>query len=294
MSRYIDTKNIARPALAAVHAVLAAAAVLCLFPIIHVVALSFSGSAAVAAKRVSLWPVDPTVDSFRYVLARLSFWRSLGVTTIRVLLGTSIQVALVVLTAYPLSRDKKSLPGRDLILAFLLFAMIFSGGLVPMYILIRDLKLYDSIWALVLPTAVNISNVILVLNYFRQLPREIEEAAFIDGCSYSATLVKVVLPLSGPVLATIGLFGFVWHWNSWFDGLVFMRTVERYPLQTFLHLVVSSRDLKSMEEAILFADVDNATIRAAQIVLTMVPIVVIYPLLQRYFTKGIVLGSVKG
>lgn len=294
MGRYIDHKNIAPAALVVIYLFLALTAVFCLLPIINVIAISLSGSAAVAGKQVSLWPVSPTIDSFRFVLARSAFWKALGITVLRVGLGTSIQVFLVVLMAYPLSREAHKLPGRGFIVGFLLFAMIFSGGLVPMYILIRDLKLYDTIWALVLPTAVNIANVILVLNYMRQLPKEIEEAAFIDGCSYLTTLFRIIIPISLPVIATISLFGFVWHWNSWFDGLVFMRTVDRYPLQTFLHLVVSSRDLKSMEEAVMFGDVDNATIRAAQIVLTMLPIVVIYPLLQRYFAKGIVLGSVKG
>jgi len=177
------------------------------------------------------------------------------------------------------------------------FSMLFSGGLIPMYMLIRSLGMIDTIWALVLPGAIPVFNVVLLLNFYRSLPKELEEAAFMDGAGHWRTLWTLYVPLSLPALATIGLFATVGHWNSWFDGIIYMNSPDNYPLQSYLRTVVVQRDLSSMTytEALQESrQISDRTLKAAQIFLGALPILLLYPFLQRYFMQGIVLGSVKG
>ena len=267
---------------------------LCILPIVHILAVSLSSNNVAAANMVKFWPVEFTMNSYIFVLARKAFWNAFGISLQRVALGTIINNVLIVMMAYPLSKSNKEFPGRNIFMYSILFVMMFSGGLVPTYILVRNLKLLDSIWSLILPGAVPIFSVILVMNFIKQLPYEIEEAAFVDGASYFVSLTRIILPLSMPVLATITLFNFVGHWNSWFDGLVFMTKVEKYPLQTFLRLVVENRDIRSFKDLEMFGDTNDRTIKSAQLFITIVPILLIYPLLQKHFTSGIVIGAVKG
>jgi len=172
--------------------------------------------------------------------------------------------------------------------------MIFNGGLVPNYILIKNLNLLDNIWSLILPGAVPIFNVILMMNFIRQLPKDIEEAVFIDGCSHFQCLVRIIIPLSAPALATVVLFSFLSHWNAYFDGLIYMNKSLNYPLQTFLYMVIASRDITNIDQAASFAEVNATTLKSAQLFVSMVPIFIVYPFLQRYFIKGLTLGAVKG
>ncbi len=176
------------------------------------------------------------------------------------------------------------------------FTMLFSGGLIPWYMVIRQLELLDSIWALVLPAGVPVFNVVLMLNFFRQLPKELEEAAFMDGAGHWTTLWKIYLPAALPALATVSLFAVVWHWNSWFDGLILMNRPEHYPLQSYLQTVIMQRDMTFIQHLSRaeLAIVSDRTIKSAQILIATLPIVFVYPFLQRFFVKGIVLGSVKG
>lgn len=269
--------------------------ILCLLPLIHVFALSLSSSAAATAGLVKLWPVDFTTSSYDYVLSKPEFLRSMGVSLKRVLLGVSINMLLTVLIAYPLSKETEKFRWRTAYAWFFVITILFSGGLIPLYMTVKMTGLLGSIWALILPSAVPVFNVILLLNFFRGLPKALEEAAFIDGAGHWTLLWKIFVPLSAPALATITLFATVNHWNSWFDGLIFMNSPEDYPLQSYLQTVVIQRDLTlvSAAEMRTLAEVSDRTAKAAQIFLGALPILLVYPFLQRFFMKGIVLGSVK-
>lgn len=278
------------------YTILITAALLCLLPLIHVACISFSSSSAATAGLVKLWPVDFTTSSYTYVLKRPEFLRSMGVSLKRIILGGFINIFLNILIAYPLSKEKNQFKSRTFYAWFFIITMLFSGGLIPWYMVIRQLKLLNTIWALVLPGAVNVYNTILLLNFFRQLPKELEEAAFIDGAGHWVTLWKIYVPTSLPALATVTLFSVVGHWNSWFDGLILMNSPEKYPLQSYLQTVVIQRDLTLVSSADMhsLAEVSDRTVKAAQIFMGALPILMVYPFLQKYFTKGIVLGSVKG
>ena len=269
--------------------------VLCLFPLVHVLAVSFSSGPAAAAGKVVLWPVDFTTSAYEFALSRPAFRSSIIVSVQRVILGVIVNMLLTVLVAYPLSRESSAFPARTFYAWFFIVTMLVSGGLIPLYMIVRWTGLLDSIWALVLPTAVPVFNVVLLLNFFRGLPRELEEAAFIDGAGHWTVLFKIYLPLSMPALATLTLFSFVTHWNSWFDGLIFMNSPQNYPLQSYLQTLVISRDISQLGmDTSLLKLVSDQTFKAAQIFIGALPIIIIYPFLQRYFVKGIVLGSIKG
>lgn len=277
------------------YALLALVAALCFFPMIHLVALSLSDRAASDGGFVTLWPLGLTTVSYDKVLAAGAFFRAFFISIDRTVLGTTINMLLTILTAYPLSRTSAEFKGRNIFMWFILFAMLFYGGLIPWFLVIRSLGMLDTLWALVIPSALPIWNVIILMNFFRAIPRELEEAAVIDGANHWQVLYHVYLPLSGAALATLTLFAAVFHWNAWFDGLVLMTHSSNYPLQTFLYTVVVNLDLTQVlrdpSDFQLFSD---QSIRAAQVVVTTLPILVIYPFLQRYFIAGIKLGAVKG
>ncbi|PYI53779.1 carbohydrate ABC transporter permease [Paenibacillus flagellatus] len=281
---------------AANYAVLLALAFVCLFPLVHVLAVSFSSSGAAAAGRVGLWPVEFTTKAYAFVLGKEEFVRSFGVSVRRLVLGTALNMALCVLIAYPLSKETRDFKLRTVYVWYFFVTILFGGGLVPTYMTVKNTGLMDTIWALVLPNAVPVFNVILVLNFFRGLPKELEEAAFIDGAGHMRTLWSLYVPLSKPVLATVLLFTMVGHWNAWFDGLIYMNDPTRYPLQSYLQTIIINQDVSAMSDSDveLMKQLSNQTVKAAQIFLGAMPIVVVYPFLQKFFVKGIVLGSVKG
>ncbi|MGN0994470.1 MAG: carbohydrate ABC transporter permease, partial [Butyricicoccus sp.] len=249
---------------------------LCLFPLLHILAVSLSSQAPAAANEVVLWPVDFTWSSYKVVAGRVEFWRAFLVSIKRVVLGVSINTVLTVLLAYPLSKNDREFPGRKYYTWALIFVMIFNGGLVPTYLTVQKLGLLDTIWALVLPCAVPIYNVILTMNFMKQLPRSIEEAAFIDGASYFQSFIRIVLPISKPVIATVTLFSFLNHWNSWFDGLIYIGKSELYPLQTYMYNLISSRSTMDASAAIENALSNVKTLQCAQLFLTLLPILLIY------------------
>jgi len=275
---------------------LIALSLLCIAPLVHIAAVSLSSSSAVTAGWVRFWPVDFTLDSYRFVMTRGEIWSSMWVTLQRVALGGGLNLLLTILIAYPLSKESATFRSRTGYAWFFFFTMLFSGGLIPWYMVIRQLELLDSIWALVLPAGVPVFNVVLMLNFFRQLPKELEEAAFMDGAGHWTTLWKIYLPAALPALATVSLFAVVWHWNSWFDGLILMNRPEHYPLQSYLQTVIMQRDMTFIQHLSRaeLAIVSDRTIKSAQILIATLPIVFVYPFLQRFFVKGIVLGSVKG
>lgn len=272
------------------------ASLLCLIPLIHIAAISFSQSSSAAAGEVTFWPVNFTLNSYQYVAKRPAFWHSMLVSTERIILGGSINLLLTILTAYPLSKTKKELRFRTAYAWIFFVTMLFGGGLIPWYMVIKQLDLIGKIWALVLPGAVPVFSVILLLNFFREVPRELSEAAYIDGAGEWTTLWRIFVPVSKPALATILLFSLVGHWNSWFDGLILMNDPKNYPLQSYIQTIVVQRSysMMSREEIQQLATISDKTLRSAQIFLGSIPIICVYPFLQKYFVKGIVLGSVKG
>lgn len=277
-------------------AVLAVLALLCAFPIVHTLALSFSSASAAAGGRVTIWPVEFTTQAYRFVLDNPAFIRSFGISLLRVVVGVPINMIMTILVAYPLSRSSTEFRARGFFAWFFLITVLFSGGLIPWYMVIRQTGLIDKFWALIIPGALPVLNVILLANFFRGIPKELEEAAAMDGAGHWTILIRVLLPLSLPILATLTLFVAVGHWNSWFDGLILMNAPAKYPLQSYLQTVVINPDPRMLTERdlALLQLISNRTTRAAQIFIAMVPILVVYPFLQRYFTTGVKLGSIKG
>ncbi|MDD9271576.1 carbohydrate ABC transporter permease [Paenibacillus sp. GCM10023248] len=270
-------------------------AFLCLLPLINVLAVSFSSSSAAAAGFVKLWPVDFTIASYKHALTKREFMEGLYVSVQRVVLGYVINMAITILIAYPLSKETSVLRSRNVYAWFFIITMLFHGGLIPSYMTMKALGLLDTIWALVLPGAVHVFNMILLLNFFRNLPKEIEEAAYIDGAGHWKVLWSMYIPLSKPALATITLFTVVMHWNSWFDGLIYMNSPSNYPLQSYLQTIIVNPDSSTLSSTELYmSEVSDRTFKAAQVFLAAFPILIFYPFLQKYFMKGLVMGSVKG
>ncbi|WP_310829986.1 carbohydrate ABC transporter permease [Paenibacillus pedocola] len=280
------------------YVILTVIALLCLFPIVNILAISFSSSTAVNAGSVTLWPVDFTLSSYRYMLENNQFIHSFGTSLLRVVLGVSVNLLFTILVAYPLSKEAATFRSRTAYAWIFVFTMLFGGGLIPGYLVVKEMGLLDSVWALVLPGAVPIFNVLLMLNFFRGLPKELEEAAWMDGAGHLRTLWSVYLPVSLPSIATVTLFSLVGHWNAWFDGMIYMRSPEHYPLATYLQSILQQVSVQNenvtFEQAALLNEISDRTTQASQIFLSILPILAIYPFLQRYFVHGLVVGSVKG
>ncbi|MFC3800663.1 carbohydrate ABC transporter permease [Cohnella sp. GCM10012308] len=280
---------------AANYTLLIVLAVMCILPLIQLLAMSLSSNAAVSAGNVTLWPVGFNWESYHFILSKPEFLRSFGVSVKRMVLGVVVNMAITILVAYPLSKEASAFKGRAVYVWIFVFTMLFGGGIIPLYMTVRSLGLIDSIWALVLVPAVNVFNIVILLNFFRGLPKELEEAAVVDGAGQWLILWRIYVPLSTPSLATLTLFCLVNHWNSWFDGILFMNSPMHYPLQSYLYTIIVGLDtlVKSNTDVETLKLISDRTARAAQIFLGALPILCVYPFLQRYFTKGIVLGSVK-
>ena len=270
----------------------------CVIPLLNLLAMSFSSSQAIIENKVSLLPVDFTLKAYQYVLKNREFWVSVAVSAKRVLLGVPLNVILTILVAYPLSKSDQAFPARKFYVAFMLVVMLFNGGLMPTYFIVAKTGLIDTVWSLVLPGAVPIFSCIVLMNFFRGIPEELEESARLDGANQLQVLVRIFLPLSKPSIATVTLFSLVWHWNSWFEGLIYSNYTQNYPLQSYLQtLVVSTTealrtsDLKTIME---LTQVNDTNMKSAQILISIIPLMLVYPFLQKYFTTGLTLGSVKG
>ncbi len=266
-----------------------------LFPLLHILALSLSANAAAQAGRVTVFPVDFSLQSYAYILGKPEFFDAFGVSLMRVALGTAVSVSLVILSAYAMSQSDERFHGRRLYVWLFMICMVFNGGLIPTFLVVKATGVYNTIWALVLPQAVQIFNIILMQNFFRGLPSGLSESAFMDGANHFQVLCRICLPVSLPSLATVGLFTIVGHWNSWFDGMIFIANPARYPLQTYLRNVIQSVDLASIDlhSAAALNEVSRKTLTSAQIFVAIIPILVIYPLLYKYFITGMTLGSIK-
>jgi len=277
------------------YAILGISSLIAILLFVHIVALSFSDNTAIVSNQVRFLPVGFNVEAYKMLFQDTRFWRAFGISVRRVIIGVSINMTMIVLIAYPLSKYTHQFRMRNIYMWFFFITALFSGGIIPMFVLLNDMSLLNTVWALVLPTAVPVFNVILVLNFFRQLPQEIFEAAEMDGANEFQKLFRVALPISKPVLATVLLFSIVGHWNSWFDGILFSTTIDAYPLQSYLQTIVIRQDFASagITDPDSIAQLSNISMKTAQIIIGMVPVLMIYPLLQRYFMTGIVLGSVK-
>ena len=271
----------------------------CLLPLINLFAISFSARSMVDANAVSFWPKGFNTAVYEYILSNKQYFQSFGITIGRVVLGWAINLALTVLVAYPLSKDDpRMFRCRKYYTWFFLVTMVFNGGLIPTYLVVSKMQMINSFWALILPEAVPMFCVLITMNFFRGLPKAIEEAALVDGAGWFVTMFKIYLPLSKPSLATVSLFVIVNHWNAWFDDLIYMNLPEKYPLMTYLQSVVLKFDVTKITSEQLMMnpslmEVRGRGIKGALILLCTVPILMIYPFLQKYFVSGVVMGSVK-
>jgi len=270
----------------------------CILPFVHLLAVSFSSNLAVQTNAVSFWPVGFNTNSYQFAFQNGRFMTALWISIQRVGLGLLVNLLLVVLTAYPLSHNKDRLMFRNVYMGFFIFTMIFSGGLIPTFILVSRLGLLNSLWALVLPGALPVFSMVIFMNFIRGLPEELQESAMIDGANQITVLFKIMMPLLKPCIATVALFAIVGHWNDWFSGLIYMQDPHNYPLQTYLRfLLLRMEDVMRMaggDVAQILATMNVQSGRAAQLFMGAVPILIVYPFLQKYFTTGLVLGSVKG
>ncbi|QGH35875.1 ABC transporter permease subunit [Gracilibacillus salitolerans] len=277
--------------------ILVSIAITCILPLWYTLSLSLSSKTAAAAGAVALWPVEFNFNSYQQLLQDSQFFKSFWISIQRVILGAGLNFIIVPLMAYPLSKTVKDFKGRNLLMWTLIFTMLFNGGLIPLYLTVKAYGLMNSIWALVLVGGAQtiVFNIILTINFFRNLPSSLEEAALVDGAGPWYILTKVFIPLSIPVLATVSLFSIVYHWNEFLYGLIFMTREEFYPLQTYIQQLVVSVDPSTMTEDQYkrMSELSNRTIDAAKIFIAMIPVLVVYPFLQRYFIHGITLGSVK-
>lgn len=272
-------------------------ALLCVAPLLHIFAISWSSESAIMTGNVTFWPVKFTLASYNYLLSNKLFWLTMTNSILRTTIGPFISIIICILAAYPLSKSKTVFPMRFIYVWFIFFTMLFNGGIVPLYLVVSGLNITNTIWALILPCAVPAFNVLILLNFFRQLPNELEDAAFIDGCGYYRTLFSVILPMALPAIATIVIFTVIFHWNSWFDGIIFMNTPLKYPLMSYLQgiaeLAIDYTKL-SLEEIQRLSGINGRSYRAAQVFVGALPVLMIYPFCQKYFISGLVLGSVKG
>ena len=272
---------------AVIYLIVIVLALSCLVPMLNVVALSLSSSSAVAANAVGLWPVDLTLAAYERIMSDQQFWRSFGISVIRVVISLLLNLVMIVTMAYPLSKSKKVFRTRKLFMSVMVFAMLFSGGMIPTYLVVRNLGLLNTIWSLILPSAVPIGSVILVMNFFRGIPKSLEESARIDGANPLQILGRIYIPMSLPCLATVSLFSIVGSWNDFFSGLIYMTKTENYPLMTYIQ-TLSVNIAETMQQAgnltseqlqSLLA-VSDRNLNAAKIVVAVVPLLIIYPLMS--------------
>lgn len=276
--------------------ILALVTISCLLPLWYIFCVSLSSKQAVEAGLVSFWPVGFNLYSYQKLMEEAAFFGAFWVSIKRVVLGTALSLVCIMLAAYPLSRTSKQFPKRNIFMWILIFCMLFSGGTVPWYLTMKNYKLIDSIWGLVLGGGLPVFNVILAMNFFRNLPGELEEAAIMDGAGPWRILTYIFIPLAKPSIATITLFTMVSYWNEFFQGLVLSTKQSNYPLQTYIQQLVVPVDYSTMtlEQIAAASQLNNTSLDAAKVFVAMVPVLIVYPFLQKYFVKGITLGSVKG
>ncbi len=272
--------------------------IIVLYPIIYIISCSFSSGDALMSGKVKLIPVDFTLQSYRAVFKYQSIWVGYRNSFIYAIIGTVISMVLTLLAAYPLSRD--DFRGKKIFTVIILFTMMFSGGLIPSYLLIKALNLMDTMWAIVLPGAVSAYNVIVARTFFdNTIPKELQEAAEMDGCSDFKFFMRIVIPLSAPIIAVLSLWVIVGLWNSYFAPMIYLDSQEKYPLQLVLRriLLLSQINLNQTHidpEVIRKNQYLGEMLKYGTIIVSTLPLMIVYPFVQKYFVKGVMIGSVKG
>lgn len=281
----------------AIHVIVIFFGIICLLPLWYIVVVSFSKASAVEGNMVGLLPVGFNTVAYEEVLGDTQFWRSFGISVCRVILAVIINTVLTVSMAYPLTKNKRQFKGRNIYMNLLIFAMLFNGGMVPTFLTLKNYHLLNTIWALVLPGAVPVFNVILMMNFMNGIPKALEEAAILDGATPLQVLLRVYIPCSGPVIATVSLFSLVGSWNDFYSGLLYITRSKNYPLMTYIQsITINMEDIVrngTASEILRASQVSSQNLNAAKIVIAVIPLLIIYPLLQKYFITGIVIGSVK-
>lgn len=276
-----------------IYSILIIYAITTLIPMIYVIAGSLTAPAELARKGFVLFPTEFSVAAYRYIFSTNTIVRSFGVTVLVTVVGTIVNIVMTGVMAYPLSH--KDLVGRRTIMGMITFTLLFSGGMIPGFLVVKSLGLINSFWSLIIPGSISTFNLIVLKNFFQQIPFELEESAKIDGANALKVLFRIVLPLSAPAMATFSLFYAVGHWNSFFSAILFINDPRMWPIQVILRQIImlaqSIGDLSEMGEKVI---PPQETIKLAVIVVATVPILIVYPFLQKHFTKGIMLGSVKG
>lgn len=277
-----------------VYVILAGTGILCLFPFVNVLAKSLSANWAIVSGKVGLWPIDFNLKNIGFVIDDNMFQRGFLISVSLTVVGTLASVVMTAVSAYPLS--KKHLPGIKFVLLLYIFTMLFNGGLVPNYLLIKNLGLMNNLMSLVLPALINVFNLLLMKNYYESLPESLEESAKLDGASNLRIVLRIIIPLSAPVFATISLFYAVSFWGDWFHPMLYLNDPALKPLQLYMRDVVlqaSNENLLNQDNDLLL-NVSPEGIRNATIIVSTIPILLVYPFLQKHFIKGILIGSVKG
>ena len=274
---------------------------ICLYPFLNVLSYSLSSNRAILSGWVTFFPIELQFESFKHILAKSSIWQSMVVTIFVTVTGSIIGLFLTICASYALS--KKRLKGRMIISMMILFTMYFGGGIIPTFIVVKNLKLLDSAWALILPSAMSAFNFIVMRTFFMQLPASLEESAILDGCNDLKVLIRIILPLSTPIIATIGLFYAVGYWNEYFSSLMYISSPEKFTLQLKLRQLIFTEELNQLSNTAT-GNVQNVeglgqmvmpeSLKAASIIVSTIPIILVYPWLQKYFVKGVMLGSIKG
>lgn len=265
-----------------------------LYPFWYLVSLSLSSEKYVYAGLVSLFPRGFTLKTYQVLLAEKEFWTSYKNTIIYTIVGTLVSLFLSTLLAYPLS--KKRLKGRGIILGFVVFTMFFSGGLIPTYLLVNALGMRNTIWGVVLPGAVSTFNVMVMKTFFEGIPTELEEAAEVDGMSTYGILLKIILPLSKPIMYVMALFYAVGVWNNWFGPFIYLDDSSKFSVALYLRNILAGAQqtaVSSTSDQSELAQI-SATLKSASVILTSIPIMMVYPFIQKYFVQGVMIGSLKG
>lgn len=274
-----------------IHVVMIISLLVWILPFLFMIAVSFSSPAAILNNRVSFWPVEFTTNAYETIFNQPTFFRAYRNTIVYTIVGTIIAMIMTICFAYPLS--KSFLKGHRFVLKLVIFSMFFGGGLIPNYLLISSLGLTGTRMAMFIPFAINQFNLIILMNFFRGIPNELEEAALIDGLGYFGILRRIVIPLSGPALATIGLYYAVFFWNDWFNALIYLNTPQ-HPVMLLLRNIVNTTAVLGETSGSADKSTVGISIKAAVIITSTLPIIILYPFLQKYFVKGITLGAVKG
>ncbi|MGW4964631.1 carbohydrate ABC transporter permease [Nonomuraea sp. NPDC004186] len=272
-------------------AILVGLALITVLPLLYVLAGSFAGESEISSRPFFLWPEKFVTESYEYIFATDAFIRALLTTVIVTAVGTVVQVLLTFTMAYPLA--KRYLPGRALVLNLIIFTLVFSGGMIPTYLVVRDLGLLDSYWALILPLAINPFYLIIVKSFFQELPQALEEAARIDGCNEMGVFFKIVLPLSKPIIATFSLFYAVGIWNDYMSPLLYITDPSKWTLQILVRQLVSTDAANALSQMDRTWVPPEQGLKFAVVVIATLPILFFYPFLQKHFTKGVLIGGVK-